>query len=138
MAAGDPVWASVHLWWGDERFVTRGHDDRNDQQAFDAGALRWGVPPEQVHSVDAGNDIADLPAAAANYATALAASADSAGEQNAIAAPAMDVLLLGVGTDSHIASLFPGREEVLITDSATVAVVDSPSRHRCAFHSPSR
>lgn len=126
LAAGDPVWASVHLWWGDERFVTRGHDDRNDQQAFDAGALRWGVPPEQVHSVDAGNDIADLPAAAANYATALAASADSAGEQNAIAAPAMDVLLLGVGPDSHIASLFPGREEVLITDSATVAVVDSP------------
>lgn len=125
-AAGDPVWASVHLWWGDERFLPRGHSDRNDQQAFDVGLLRWGVPSEQIHSVASGSDIADLPVAAANYATALAAAADPNMDQAGTAAPAMDVLFLGVGPDSHIASLFPGREEVLITDSATVAVVGSP------------
>jgi 6-phosphogluconolactonase len=118
----DPgVWSAVHLWWGDERFVPAGHADRNDQQAADAGLDRLGVPPGQVHRVPAGDAAPALDVAAGAYAGELAAHARP-GEQ----VPRFDVMLLGVGPDSHVASLFPGRPELLVTDRSTVPVTDSP------------
>jgi 6-phosphogluconolactonase/glucosamine-6-phosphate isomerase/deaminase len=44
----------------------------------------------------------------------------------AVAVPRFDVLMLGVGPDSHVASLFPGRDELSVRDRATVAVTESP------------
>lgn len=118
----DPgVWSAVHLWWGDERFVPAGHADRNDQQARDAGLDRLGVPPDQVHSVPAGDAASALDAAAGAYAEELAAHARPGAQ-----VPRFDVMLLGVGPDSHVASLFPGRPELSVTDRSTVPVTDSP------------
>lgn len=128
LSAGDDVWSHVHLWWGDERFVPEGDADRNDTQADEAGLGRLGVPAPQVHRVACGSDIEALPRAAADYATALATQASVPGPDDSLAeaVPAFDVLMLGVGPDSHVASLFPGRDELSVRDRATVPVVESP------------
>ena len=115
------TWSKVHVWWGDERFVPEGHEDRNDQQARDAGLERLPVPPSHLHPAPAGSTADELPAAAAEWASELAAQAPE-GEQ----APRFDVVLLGVGPDAHVASLFPDRDELAVTDQATVFVTGSP------------
>ena len=120
----DPqTWEHVHVWWGDERFVPEGDPDRNVQQAVDAGLDRLPLAPGHVHAVPAGADEADLPQAAVSYAATLA---EHAPEGASVPVPEFDVLLLGVGPDSHVASIFPGREELLVTDRTTVPVTDSP------------
>jgi 6-phosphogluconolactonase len=127
-------WSSVHVWWGDERYVPRGHPDRNDQQADDAGLGSLPVPDEAVHRLVGARegtedgDLAGLPTAALEYAAQLAALAPATTDPGEVPAPVFDVMLLGLGPDTHVASLFPGREEVLVTDPATptVAVTESP------------
>lgn len=115
------TWSKVHVWWGDERFVPEGHEDRNDQQARDAGLDGLPVPPENIHPAPAGRDEDELPEAAEAWARELAAHARE-GEL----APRFDVLILGMGPDAHVASLFPDRQELTITDRATVSVTGSP------------
>lgn len=125
-------WTGVHVWWGDERFLPAGDADRNETQARNAALDGLPIPPENVHAVPA----ADAPGigspedAAAAYATELArfagdgdgAASDDAGP----AVPAFTVLLLGVGPDGHVASLFPGQDTLAVTDRTAVAVHDSP------------
>lgn len=115
------TWSKVHIWWGDERFVPQGDEDRNDQQARDAGLEKLPVPQHNIHPAPAGSTEGELPAAAAAWAADLAAHALE-GEH----APRFDVLLLGVGPDAHVASLFPDRAELTVTDQTTVPVTGSP------------
>lgn len=115
------TWSKVHIWWGDERFVPDGDADRNDQQARDAGLEKLPVPEGNVHPAPAGSTEQELPEAAAVWARDLATHA-SEGEQS----PRFDVVLLGVGPDAHVASLFPDREELNLTDRSTVPVTGSP------------
>jgi 6-phosphogluconolactonase len=98
-------WSHVELWWGDERFLPSGHPDRNATQA--QAALLDAVPldPARVHPMPAsdGPHGDDPEAAAARYAQELAAAAKPGSE----VLPHFDALLLGVGEDGHVASVFP-------------------------------
>ncbi|GAB2836380.1 6-phosphogluconolactonase [Microbacterium insulae] len=114
-------WSRVHFWWSDERFVPAGHPDRNDQQARTALLDSLGLPAANIHAPAASDDGLELDAAAEAYAAELARFAGVDGPW-----PSFDVCFLGVGPDGHIASLFPDRPEILITDRAVVAVRDSP------------
>jgi len=118
-------WGAVHLWWGDDRFVPEGHADRNVQQAREALLDHLPtLPAENVHAMPAArpNDPGfTQDDAALEYAAELARFA-SPGET----APHFDVLLLGMGPDHHVASLFPGRPELAVTGAMTTGVVDSP------------
>jgi 6-phosphogluconolactonase len=96
-------WSLVDVWWGDERFVPVDDPDRNELGAREALLTRVPLDPERVHpmpSSDAGFD--EPEEAAAWYAEQLAAAADEGGSM-----PRLDLLMLGMGPEGHVASIFP-------------------------------
>jgi 6-phosphogluconolactonase len=117
-------WARVEVWWGDERFLPAGHADRNDTQAREALLDRVPVDPDRVHPMPAldGPRGDDPDRAAADYAEELRRA--SRPEDHA-QVPAFDLLLLGVGPDGHVASLFPEHPE-LYDERAVTAVRGAP------------
>ncbi|MFS0702995.1 6-phosphogluconolactonase [Cellulomonas sp. 179-A 9B4 NHS] len=117
-------WSQVHLWWGDERFLPDGDPERNETQAREAlvDALGDALPAANVHAVPARSDaVPDADAAARAYRAELAAHAPEGAR-----APVPDVLLLGVGPDGHVASLFPGKQTLHEQRDLVVAEHDSP------------
>ncbi|HEV8630261.1 MAG TPA: 6-phosphogluconolactonase [Thermoanaerobaculia bacterium] len=109
-------WSRVAFFWADERAVPPAHADSNYRLARELWLGPAGVPAASVHRMPA--DAADLEAAAAAYARELAAVA---GEP-----PRLDLALLGVGEEGHVASLFPGHP-LLGEERRTVApVLDAP------------
>jgi 6-phosphogluconolactonase len=116
-------WRLVDFWWGDERFEAAGDPERNETGARAAllDALR--VDQARVHAVAGpdGPDGDDPDAAAARYAAELAAAAS--GETGAV--PVFDVLMLGIGPEGHVASIFPDSPAAHATGSV-VAVRNSP------------
>ena len=99
-------WSRVDIWWGDERFLPQGDPERNDTGARAALLDHVGLDPLRVHPMPGPDGPwPDVDDAAAAYARTLAEAARP--EDHAVA-PAMDILLLGMGPDGHVASLFPG------------------------------
>lgn len=119
--ASEIDWSLVHFWWGDERFVPEGDADRNALQSRDALLDHIDVPAENIHEVSASDSGLTLDEAASAYATELARFGT---DENPW--PSFAVCFLGVGPDGHIASLFPDRPEVTVTDAAALAVRESP------------
>jgi 6-phosphogluconolactonase len=122
-AAGAVDWRRVDFWWGDERFLAAGDPERNETGARAALLSVLDVDPARVHVMRGpdGPDGDDPDASAARYAAELkAAAGDGAGE-----VPAFDILMLGVGPEGHVASLFPEQPSVRDT-RPVVAVRDSP------------
>ena len=116
-------WSSVHFWWGDERFVPLGDKDRNDVEAREALLDHIDVPDGNVHVMaPSGGPVGeDLDAGATAYAKELARHAAPGAD-----VPAFDVLMLGVGPDAHIASLFPQHPAQRIVDASAIPVRESP------------
>ncbi|CAL9568646.1 6-phosphogluconolactonase [Streptomyces sp. enrichment culture] len=118
-------WGRVDLWWGDERFLPEGDPERNVTQAREALLDAVPLDPERVHAMPAsdGPHGDDVDAAAAAYAQELARAAGPEGHG---AVPEFDVLMLGVGPDTHVASLFPELPAVRETARTVVGVRDAP------------
>lgn len=114
-------WSRVHFWWGDERWLDAGDAERNDQQASDALLSQLTIPAANIHAFPAADADLELNAAAEHYAAELAQAAE---EGQAL--PHFDLLMLGVGPDGHIASLFPDRPELVDASGLVVAVRNSP------------
>ncbi|QWF20097.1 6-phosphogluconolactonase [Nocardioides sp. LMS-CY] len=106
-------WGRVVVWWGDERFVAPDSPDRNSGQA--RAAFLDAVGATQVHEMPSTADASDVDAGAAAYADAL--RRHGSGE--------FDIVMLGIGPDGHIASLFPGFPQ-LDADAIAVGVTGSP------------
>jgi 6-phosphogluconolactonase len=109
-------WSQVYVWWGDERYLPAGDPDRNDTQNDDAGMSQLGLDGGTVFRVRGPDASASAEASAAAYATTIR----DAGRGE------FDVVLLGVGPDGHVASLFPHHPAQRIADEVAVAVHDSP------------
>ncbi|HKG51577.1 MAG TPA: 6-phosphogluconolactonase [Actinomycetales bacterium] len=119
-------WSRVDLWWGDERFLPSGDPERNETQAREALLHRLPLDPQRVHPMPAsdGPDGDDVDAAAARYADELAEAARREGAREGV--PTIDVLMLGVGPDAHVASLFPEMAGVHETERTVIGVHGSP------------
>lgn len=114
-------WSRVHFWWGDERWLPAGDAERNDEQARAAFLEDLDVPSANLHpfpSVDSG---LDLDAAAEAYAAELASHG-----VDGLSHPIFDITFLGVGPDGHVASLFPHRSGIQVTDRTVIPVRNSP------------
>lgn len=106
----------VDVFWIDERAVPEDSSESNAQLGRSLWLDPGGFPCERVHPMRADN--ADLDAAAAEYAQQLATTDGSP--------PVLDLVLLGVGEDGHVASLFPGHPALMEESALVVAVTDAP------------
>ncbi len=109
-------WSRVGFWWGDERYVAADSPDRNARSARAVFLDVVGADPALVHEAPATDSGLSLDEAAASYAA----------EARAHDSGAFEVLMLGVGPDGHVASLFPGHPALEVDDEIAVAVPDSP------------
>ncbi len=114
-------WSLVHVWWGDERWLPRGDDERNETQARRALLDHVPVDERKVHPFPASDEGLDIDEAAARYADELRSHAAEGAEF-----PRFAITFLGVGPDGHVASLFPEREGPTVTVPGVIAVHDSP------------
>ena len=122
-AARDAVdWRRVQLWWGDERFLPPGDPDRNEVQVREALLDHVDLDPGRVHPMPADDGSADADAAAELYSEQL--RRETSPEDHGMV-PSFDILMLGIGPDGHVASLFPERPALYETRSV-VAVHGSP------------
>ena len=109
-------WTRVVVWWGDERYLEAGDPDRNDTQNDEAGLTRLGLDPARVHRVAGPDTSGSAEASADAYGTALREHGSGS----------FDVVMLGVGPDGHVASLFPHHPAQRTEGAIAIAVHDSP------------
>jgi 6-phosphogluconolactonase len=88
------LWSKVQFFWSDERHVPPDHPDSNYRMAHEALLSRVPVLESNVHRVRSENPSAQ----------------EAADEYEKIIVPRLDLILLGLGTDGHTASIFPGSE----------------------------
>ena len=117
----DLPWQHTRVFWGDERFVPSGDPDSNAGAAFEALLSSVPVPEEQVFPWPH----LDSPEASAEaYGRTLEGELGQDG--------AFDLTLLGLGSDAHTASLFPGTGAAL-QDGATLVVRPEGERVRLSL-----
>ena len=109
-------WERVHLFWSDERYVAPDHPDSNIGMVRKELMDGVSIPEANVHAPR--TDLADPDDAARLYEEDVRSLLGYE--------PRFDWMLLGLGDDGHVASLFPGSAAVDERDRLVVAVRDSP------------
>lgn len=132
--------AGVEVWFADERCVGPDDADSNYRLARETLLAAAGIAPERVHRMEGELGPAE---GAARYAEALRAGVAgqagvAAGQDDVPAArggvtagqdgvPVLDLVILGIGPDGHVASLFPGASTLEASAEAVcLGVSDSP------------
>ncbi|MCL7453395.1 MAG: 6-phosphogluconolactonase [Anaerolineae bacterium] len=114
-------WEQVHLFWGDERCVPAGDPGSNYRMAEETLISRVPIPPGNVHRVRG-----ELPPEQAARAYARDLEEFFCGPRTRF-----DLVLLGLGSDGHTASLFP-ESPVLEETTRLAATVEADYEDRPA------
>jgi 6-phosphogluconolactonase len=109
-------WRRVHVFWSDERYVPHDHPLSNYRLAKEALLDRVALPASQVYPMP--THLPDPEAAAREYESALTHFFNGA-------PVVFDVMLLGMGADGHVASVFPG--SAAVTSGRTAVAVTTPA-----------
>jgi 6-phosphogluconolactonase len=118
--AGGISLAGVHFFWADERCVPPNDPESNFAAANQHFFRPLGLATDNIHRIP--GELS--PNEAAKLATAEIRNAVPAG---AGGQPALDLIFLGLGEDGHVASLFPGEPEVVVSDLTVFrAIKNSP------------
>ncbi|MEM8720450.1 MAG: 6-phosphogluconolactonase [Cyanobacteria bacterium P01_G01_bin.39] len=113
-------WSKIHVFWGDERYVAVTSPESNQKMAAEAWLNRVDFPPDNLHPIptNAGNPEVD----AQTYENELH-------RVFKVEQPRFDVILLGIGSDGHTASLFPNTDALKVRDRlVTVGSKDGKPR----------
>ncbi len=103
---GRMPWADTHLFWGDERYVPVSHEDNNFTMVSESLIEHVPIPSENVHRMLTETLSPEM--TTEQYAATLQEYLhvfDPLSESKQL--PVFDLILLGMGTDGHTASLFP-------------------------------
>lgn len=106
------AWSDIHFFWSDERHVPPDHPESNYRMANEALLAHVPVAPENVHRVRGENP---------NAAQAASEYEQTIVQVTKEALPRLDLIFLGLGTDGHTASIFPGSEVLHETERLVVA-----------------
>ena len=117
-AEGATPWRQVHFFWGDERYVPH-TDPLSNYRMAEQAHLFDRIPASNVHPMGGPEDFPTPAKAAQAYEGELRRFFQPA-------APAFDVVLLGLGVEGHTASLFPG-SPALKEQKSWVAAVQAPA-----------
>ncbi|MEO7273696.1 MAG: 6-phosphogluconolactonase [Vicinamibacterales bacterium] len=109
-------WTRTHFWWVDERAVPATDPESNFGLAERLWLIPTGVPAWSIHRMPA--DAVDLVAAAEAYGEELTGALGRV--------PVLDLVLLGMGPDGHVASLFPGHALLDEHERVAAAIIDAP------------
>jgi 6-phosphogluconolactonase len=96
-------WDKVHVFWGDERLVPPDHSDSNYRLAYDTLFSKISIPDENIYRIKGELSPKD---AAVDYQNILTRYFEAHEKK-------LDLILLGMGTNGHTASLFPGTDALL-------------------------
>ena len=114
-ARSEVDWSRVEIWWGDQRYTEATSADRNATGARADLLDKVPVDAARVHEMP-DNSFGEIEDAAASYAD----------EMRKYGSGEFDIVMLGVGPDGHVASLFPGSPQLDVDDRIAVAVTASP------------
>ncbi len=109
-------WSVAHVFWADERAVPPSSPESNFGLAESLWLGASTANPSSIHRMPA--DQPDLNAAADDYADEISRTLGNA--------PRFDLVLLGVGPDGHVASLFPGHATLSEQQQLVVPIFDAP------------
>ncbi|XP_077222561.1 6-phosphogluconolactonase 1 [Tasmannia lanceolata] len=118
-------WAKWHIFWADERVVAKNHEDSNYKLAKDGILSKVPVVPSHVYSI---NDSLSAEEAASEYEFILRqlVKTRTVSVSETSDCPKFDLILLGMGPDGHVASLFPHHSALDEKDSWVTFITDSP------------
>lgn len=100
-------WRKVEFCWGDERCVPPDHPESNYRLAWDSWLHHLPLTPVQIHRIPG-----ELPPAEAARVYEAELHRLFPGDT----LPHFDLIFLGLGTDGHVASLFPGTPALQVQD----------------------
>jgi 6-phosphogluconolactonase len=120
-------WESIEIWFADERCVGPEDEESNYRLAAETLLIPAEIDPARVHRMEGELGAQE---GARRYAEVLRASfaTDQTSPPSApVALPVLDLIVLGIGPDGHVASLFPGAPALDAEAQAIcLGVLDSP------------